>query len=70
MFKIRSFLGQGLRLRTACDLDVQRVTVTRPQGFDLPSLADIERQLPHQIEAVAVKGLFGDSPVHTVKYEK
>lgn len=70
LFKIRRFLAQGLRLRTACDLDVNRITATRPQGFDLPVLGDLEAELPGLIEAVGAKGLFGESRVHTVTYKK
>ena len=33
LFKIRKFLAEGLRLRTACDLDVSEVAVTRPDGL-------------------------------------
>ncbi len=39
LFKIRKFLTEGLRFRTACDLDVVAVTVTRPSGFSSPELA-------------------------------
>ena len=46
------------------------MTVTRPEGFDLPGLGDIESELPGLIEAVGSKGLFGQSRVLTVKYEK
>ena len=70
LFKIRRLLLEGLRLRTACDLDVTGVTVTRPQAFDLPSLADLEEELPGLIEAVEAKGLFGERSVLTVTYRK
>ncbi len=70
MFKIRKFLAEGLRLRTACDLDAAGVAVTRPDGFDLPPLDEIESELPGLIEAVGSKGLFGESRVLTVTYEK
>lgn len=69
LFKIRKLLAEGLRLRTACDLDVDEVTVTRPTGFDLPELDEIEPELSNLIEAVGAQGLFGDSRVLTVKYE-
>lgn len=46
LFKIQRFLRQGLRLRTACDLEALEVTVTRPEGFSLPSLQDLEAALP------------------------
>ncbi len=70
LFKIRKFLVEGLRLRTACDLDVAGVAVTRPEGFDLPDLDEIESELPALIEAVGSQGLFGKSRVLTVRYEK
>ncbi len=70
LFKIRKFLVQGLRLRTACDLDVGGVTVTRPDGFRLPQLDDLEGELPGLIEAVGSSGLFGADRVITVAYRK
>ena len=70
LFKIRKFLADGLRLRTACDLDASGVAVTRPDDYDLPVLDDIEAELPGLIETVASKGLFGESRVLTVRYEK
>ena len=68
LFKMRRFLTLGLRLRTACDLDLKKIVVTRPEGFDLPSLADLEKELPGLIEAVRSKGLFAESRVLTVRY--
>ncbi len=70
LFKIRKFLAEGLRLRTACDLDAIGVAVTRPDGFDLPPLDDIESALPGLIETIGARGLFGESRVLTVRYEK
>ena len=71
-FKIRKFLAEGLRLRTACDLDLDpgEVTVTRPEGFELPTLDEIESDLLTLIETTAAKGLFGESRVLTVQYKK
>ena len=70
LFKIRKFLVEGLRFRTACDLDASGITVTRPENFELPQLQDIEAELPGLIEAVGSQGLFGESRVLTVQYEK
>lgn len=70
LFKIRKFLAVGLRLRTACDLDLSVVTVTRPESFNFPELADMERELPRLIETVRSGGHFGESPVLTVTYKK
>ena len=70
LFKIRRFLADGLRLRTACDLDVTRITVTRPKSFTLPSLVDLETELPVLIDSVGAKGLFGERRALTVTYRK
>jgi len=54
LFKIRAFLDEGLRLRTACDLDCKSLTVTRPNGFVVPErAAALESALPDLIERVA-----------------
>lgn len=53
LYKIRRFLQDGLRLRTACDLDVAAVKATRPAEFVLPELAELEAALPGLIAAVA-----------------
>lgn len=70
LFKIRRLLREGLRLRTACDLDVARITVRRPEAFALPDLADLESELPSLIESVGATGLFGEHRVLTVTYRK
>lgn len=54
LFKIRKFLATGLRLRTACDLSLEKIAVTCPeQGFALPELSKLEEDLPGLIAAVA-----------------
>ena len=70
LFKVRKFLVEGLRLRTACDLDVESILVKRPDGFEFPSLGSLEAELPGLIRDVASKGLFGENPVLTVTYRK
>lgn len=70
LFKIQKFLAEGLRLRTACDLDLQSVEVKRPDNFKIPSLSDLEQELPGLIQEVAAQGHFGDPAVLTVTYEK
>ena len=70
LFKIQRLLTEGLRLRTACDLDVSGIAVTRPSSFDLPTLDKIESELPGLIAAVGSTDLFGESRVLTVQYEK
>ena len=70
LFKIRRFLIEGLRLRTACDLDVGEIAVTRPAGFDLPGLEDMDAELPELIEAARARGCFGENRGVTVTYRK
>ena len=55
LFKIQALLYSGLRLRTACDLEVKEpgLVVKRPEGFKMPTLADLETKLPGLIAAVA-----------------
>jgi len=50
LFKIRAVLERGLRLRTACDLEVQGIRVTRPEVFALPATSELEAILREQIK--------------------
>ena len=69
LFKIRKFLETGLRLRTACDLALEKITVTCPeQGFALPALSELEADLPNLITAVAGKKQFADPAITTVTW--
>lgn len=69
LFKIRKFLATGLRLRTACDLALEKITVTCPeQGFTLPALSELEKSLPGLITAVAGKKQFADPAITTVTW--
>lgn len=70
LFKIRKFLSEGLRLRTACDLESKEIRVTRPEGFELPDLATLSEELPDLIEAVRKQKMFNDPPELEVKYSK
>lgn len=42
VWELVSLLDAPLRLRTACDLEVERISVRRPETFDLPSRAELE----------------------------
>jgi len=69
LFKVQGFLARGLRLRTACDLEVKgELQVTRPSGYATPALPDLEAALPGLIAACAANGLFANPSVTTVKY--
>jgi CRISPR-associated protein Csb1 len=70
LFKIRRFLRSGLRLRTACDLDVDgELKVTRPEGFAVPDEKALAGILKESLAACKKEELFADPPVTTVVYE-
>ncbi len=70
LFKIRRFLKSGLRLRTACDLDVEgELTVTRPEnGFAVPDDTALAGVITKSLSACKEAKLFADDPVTTVVY--
>jgi CRISPR-associated protein Csb1 len=68
LWKIRRFLAEGLRLRTACDLDAIEVRVTRPQGWELPQLEVLEPELHGLIERVGASGAFAKPPITEVNF--
>lgn len=52
LFKVRRFLSTGLRLRTACDLEViGDLTATRPIGFSIPEEATVLATCKQLIDA-------------------
>lgn len=68
IYKIRKLLSEGLRFRTACDLEIDGdISVKRPSGFSLPSLKDAEEALPSLIERC--RSNFAEPAVTTVKFE-
>ncbi len=69
-YKIRAFLEEGLRLRTACDLGLRELRVTRPRGFTLPEQDILANELPRLIREVADQGLFADPPATEVTWRK
>lgn len=59
LYKIRRFLGRGLRLRTACDFEAVELRVTRPaEGFELPSETELEGRLREAIATLSQSGEF------------
>ncbi|MDT8321446.1 MAG: type I-U CRISPR-associated RAMP protein Csb1/Cas7u [Xanthomonadales bacterium] len=68
LFKIQRFLSVGLRLRTACDLDCIGLEVQRPDGFEVPTLDELEQALPGLIEAAVQAG--AEFRTTTVTYRK
>lgn len=55
LYKIQRFLREGLRLRTACDLEIDGdnggVIVKRPTEFELTSIEQLEVALPSLVKA-------------------
>lgn len=66
LYKVRALLSGALRLRTACDLEpnASAITAARPEGFSLPSLDELEKELKAAI--AANKSVLKQT---TVKYE-
>jgi CRISPR-associated protein Csb1 len=68
LFKVRRFLSTGLRLRTACDLEMDAdLRVTRPDGFTVPT----ENALLEECSALirACESLFADPPITEVEWQ-
>ena len=62
LYKIRAFLEEGTRLRTACDLKVkEELKVTEPLGFDVSSKEKLLEHVKTKIEVC--KPMFADPPV-------
>jgi len=54
LFKIQRLLRDGMRLRTACDLEIMGdLVVQRPKDFTVPSLNELEEALPSLIKKAA-----------------
>lgn len=55
LYKIRALLDGNLRLRTACDFAVttKEIQASSPEGFALPTIAQLEAELPGAIKACA-----------------
>jgi len=68
LYKVLAFLEKGLRLRTACDLECEKITIKRPaDAFSLPTLSDLENALPSLIDAAKADAGF---EVTTITYRK
>ena len=67
LYKIQVFLDRGLRLRTACDLEISDLIVQKPKDYKLPTIAELEKALPGLVKAVA--GAFANPPVTVVEYK-
>jgi len=64
IYKVRRFLREGLRLRTACDLQVDGdLRVTAPAGRPLLSEEEALKAAQTAIGACAKAGLFATPPI-------
>lgn len=71
LFKVRRFLSTGMRLRTACDLEVKgELRVTRPNTFAIPSESELLTECKQLIGRCAKAGLFTDPAVTEVRWEE
>jgi len=67
LFKVRRFLSAGLRLRTACDLEVNGdLEVTRPARFDMPPVGELLSECKELI--TRCKPYFAAPPITEVKW--
>lgn len=70
MFKVTRFLDAGLRLRSACDLEVGgEVKITRPTGLKMPREEDLMKWIRKGILDCGKKGLLADPAVTTVGWD-
>jgi CRISPR-associated protein Csb1 len=70
LFKIRRFLSNGLRLRTACDLNPQGgLQMTCPMNFSAPEEGVLLEVIKDKIKACQNAGLFTSPSITEVKWE-
>ncbi|WP_394838700.1 type I-U CRISPR-associated RAMP protein Csb1/Cas7u [Pendulispora rubella] len=69
LYKIRAFIEGNLRLRTACDFEVDgELRVRRPAGFAVPSFAGLRKEMPRLI-AKCARAFAGERGATTVTYK-
>jgi len=70
LLKVCRFLSEGLRLRTACDLEMKgELKVVRPEkGFSVPTEEVLRAAVKASIDACGKEGLFADPAVTIVKW--
>ena len=70
LWKIRAFLDNGMRLRTACDMKIKKqLTVTQPEGLIIPSTEKLSESLKKLIRKCREANLFASKPL-VIKYAK
>jgi len=62
LWELRTLLDRPLRLRTACDLELQGVEVRRPAGWELPAAGELASELASSnvaFDAAVLQARFG-----------
>lgn len=68
-YKIQKVLTEGLRFRTACDLELDGpLLIKRPQGYQMPTVEELEKSIPGMIAKVKEK--LADPAVTEVEYQE
>ncbi|KKH91821.1 hypothetical protein EO95_16840 [Methanosarcina sp. 1.H.T.1A.1] len=70
LYKIKKFLAEGLKLRTACDLKLKGEIESNIEKFTLPPLKDLEVEVMELIEKCTEKSLFANPSVTELVYVK
>jgi CRISPR-associated protein Csb1 len=69
LFKVRRVLSEGLRLRTACDLEpTNGLAVTRPSGFRVTDEQTLIDTMQATIDTCQQQRLFADPPITEVTW--
>jgi CRISPR-associated protein GSU0053/csb1, Dpsyc system len=63
LFKILRFLKTGLRLRTACDFDLKKLTVTRPKNLSIDGLDALLNKVENTLPKLIADCKFGEQPL-------
>lgn len=61
LWELRTLLDRPLRLRTACDLDLEAIEIRRPGGWELPSTDDLAAE-------IADSGVAFETAVHSARF--
>ena len=67
LYKITQLLHGGLRLRTACDLEAEKATVTRPKNLQIEDLAALRDEVAEALPALVAACEFGANAVTQVQ---
>lgn len=66
LYKITQLLHGGLRLRTACDLEAEKVTATRPKNLQIEDLAALRDEVTEALPALIDACEFGADAITQV----